>query len=182
MKHKEQILKLRSEGKTYRQIREITGASKGTISYHCNDDQKLKHKESRERNLLKSRISKKINRFKEKTSSSINRVLSTKVRHFNMNRKTKKDTLPSFTLQDVIDKFGDNPMCYLTGKSINLYDSKSYNFDHIIPISRGGSNDLDNLGLATPCANSAKSDKTPEEFLELCKCVLVHFGYTISKP
>lgn len=32
---KEQILKLRKEGKTYSQIKEIVGCSKSTISYHC---------------------------------------------------------------------------------------------------------------------------------------------------
>jgi hypothetical protein len=32
---KEQILKLRLEGKTYSEINIITGASKATISYHC---------------------------------------------------------------------------------------------------------------------------------------------------
>ena len=34
-KLKEQILALRAEGKTYNEIAKITGASKGTISYHC---------------------------------------------------------------------------------------------------------------------------------------------------
>ena len=42
MKHKEEILKLRAEGKTYNEIKEITGASKGTISYHCGEGQKEK--------------------------------------------------------------------------------------------------------------------------------------------
>lgn len=32
---KEQILALRAEGKTYNEIHRLTGASKGTISYHC---------------------------------------------------------------------------------------------------------------------------------------------------
>jgi len=32
---KEQILKLRNEGKSYGEIKIITGASKATISYHC---------------------------------------------------------------------------------------------------------------------------------------------------
>ncbi len=32
---KEQIVKLRQEGKTYKQIRTITGYAKATISYHC---------------------------------------------------------------------------------------------------------------------------------------------------
>lgn len=32
---KNEILRLRDEGKTYNQIKEITGLSKSTISYHC---------------------------------------------------------------------------------------------------------------------------------------------------
>lgn len=39
---KVQILKLRSEGKTYQEIKDITGASKSTISYHCGEGQKDK--------------------------------------------------------------------------------------------------------------------------------------------
>jgi len=45
MKHKDQILKLRAEGKTYNEIRDITGASKGTIAYHCGEGQKAKTRE-----------------------------------------------------------------------------------------------------------------------------------------
>jgi len=37
---KEQILKLREEGKTYDQIASILKCSKSTISYHCNNDVK----------------------------------------------------------------------------------------------------------------------------------------------
>jgi len=44
-KHKEKILKLRAEGKTYNEIKEITGASKGTIAYHCGEGQKQKTRE-----------------------------------------------------------------------------------------------------------------------------------------
>lgn len=42
MKHKDEILRLRSEGKTYNEIQKITGASKGTISYHINPKVKEK--------------------------------------------------------------------------------------------------------------------------------------------
>jgi hypothetical protein len=38
----EQILELREAGKTYTEIREITGASKSTISHHCGAGQKGK--------------------------------------------------------------------------------------------------------------------------------------------
>lgn len=39
---KEQILKLRAEGKTYKEIKDVLGCSKGTIAYHCGDGQKEK--------------------------------------------------------------------------------------------------------------------------------------------
>lgn len=39
----EQILELRIQGKTYNQIREITGASKGTISYWVGEGQRDKN-------------------------------------------------------------------------------------------------------------------------------------------
>lgn len=39
---KEQILKLRAEGKTYNEIVNILGCSKGTISYHCGNKGKSK--------------------------------------------------------------------------------------------------------------------------------------------
>ena len=42
MSKKDQILQLRSEGKTYNEIRKLTGASKGTISHYCGDGQKEK--------------------------------------------------------------------------------------------------------------------------------------------
>ena len=42
MEHKENILRLRSEGKSYRQIQAILGCSKGTIAYHLGPGQKEK--------------------------------------------------------------------------------------------------------------------------------------------
>ena len=49
MKHKKNILRLRAEGKSYRQIQEIIGCSKGTIAYHLGSGQKEKtHKRTRD--------------------------------------------------------------------------------------------------------------------------------------
>jgi transposase len=42
MKHKENILRLRAEGKSYREIQEELDCSKGTISYHLGEGQKEK--------------------------------------------------------------------------------------------------------------------------------------------
>lgn len=45
MKHKEEIIRLRSEGKTYREIQIELGCSKSTIAYHVGDGQKRKSNE-----------------------------------------------------------------------------------------------------------------------------------------
>ena len=70
--------------------------------------------------------------------------------------------------------------CYLTGREIDLKDTSSYHFDHIVPRSKGGTNDLDNLGVACGDANRAKSDMHTGEFVELCKDVLEHHGYKVT--
>ena len=41
---KDEILKLRSEGKTYSEIKKELGCSKSTISYYCGKGQKEKAK------------------------------------------------------------------------------------------------------------------------------------------
>ena len=58
MKHKENILKLRAEGKSYRQIEKELGCSKGTISYHLGVGQKNKTRieKNNRRSMLKQRL------------------------------------------------------------------------------------------------------------------------------
>jgi NADPH-dependent glutamate synthase beta subunit-like oxidoreductase len=41
-KHKDSIIELYSQGKSYKQIQDILGCSKGTIAYHIGDGQKEK--------------------------------------------------------------------------------------------------------------------------------------------
>ena len=93
-------------------------------------------------------------------------------------RRSKAESL--FTTKDLLIKFGENPRCYLTGEPINLDAIETYEFDHIKPVAQGGNNSLENLGLCLRDINRAKQDKTPEEFIEICKRVLTHHGYRIS--
>ena len=71
-------------------------------------------------------------------------------------------------------------MYYLTGDKIDIYDTKSYHFDHIIPLSKGGSKSIDNLGICTKEANMAKYNLTKDEFVELCRKVVLYNTQTIS--
>ena len=61
--HKDQIIKLRKEGKTYGEIQEILGCSKGTISYHVGAGQKEKTQQRTKKN--REMIRKYIQDYKE---------------------------------------------------------------------------------------------------------------------
>lgn len=52
---KEQILQLRQEGKSYSEIKAITGCSKGTIAYHLGEGQKDKYKAANARRRARNR-------------------------------------------------------------------------------------------------------------------------------
>jgi 5-methylcytosine-specific restriction endonuclease McrA len=180
MQVKNQILDLRKQGLSYNKIQEILGCSKSTISFHCGYKQKEKKNNRQNRRRSDNCLIKKIENFRNRkykhaTYSLKNRdwcdILQIKIKGFSMNRKTKK-AKQKFSLQDLIDKIGDNPTCYLTGRSIDLSDGRSYHLDHIIPISKGGDNSLDNCNIACKEANQAKNNLSKDEFIKLCKEVI----------
>ena len=76
--------------------------------------------------------------------------------------------------KQVLDKIGKNPICYLTGRKINLKKPETYQLDHIIPTSKGGTNDLSNLGICLKEANQAKGDLTIKQLRKLCAEILTH--------
>jgi 5-methylcytosine-specific restriction endonuclease McrA len=185
---KDQILKLRKEGKTYDEIKNIIGCSKSTISYYCGNGQKEKNIERKRKRRQLNPLSRKIETFKAR------KTLKNKTERFQMRTQLKevsiskngkllsrKDCNPTFKYSDIIEKYGDNPHCYLTNRPINWNDPSTYVLDHIIPVSLGGENSLDNLGICCPQANSAKSDLCLEDFFSLCKEILINNGYEVKK-
>jgi len=177
-----EIKQLRQEGLTYDQIKDRLGCSKGTICYHLGTNQQEKHNARKRKFRAKQHpYYSKIQTFhvtKEtvRTASQLRKwykSLSDKVRLFHKDHTMQKtNTKPTFTVEDVIAKFGEKPKCYLTGEELDIYQPRAYQFDHIVPVSRGGSNSIDNLGLCTKEANQAKSDMTLDEFIQLCKRVV----------
>jgi CRISPR/Cas system Type II protein with McrA/HNH and RuvC-like nuclease domain len=92
-----------------------------------------------------------------------------------------KSSEKNFTVEEFKAKHETNPRCYLTGRTVDLQDPTSYELDHIVPATRGGSNGLENCGIASPKINRMKSDMTVEELLVACQEILEHHGYTVAK-
>jgi 5-methylcytosine-specific restriction endonuclease McrA len=182
---KDKILKLRKQGLTYAKIAESLNCAKSLVCYYCGNNQKLKMKQRQTKRRQKSHpFEMKLYNFTASPTSNKKSTIRRSKRtnhpyydkwYITMRKKT------DITIQDLINKFGENPKCYLTGDDIDINDVKSYHFDHVIPKSRGGDNSLDNIQIATKIANLSKSGMTPDEFIFLCKKVLEHNGYTIQK-
>ena len=106
--------------------------------------------------------------------NNIDTILKNKIIRFHRDKKNWKYPPMTFKVKDLLEKIGDDPKCYLTGRPIDLMDGKSYHLDHIIPKNKGGSNTLDNCNIACKDANQAKGNLLYSEFILLCKEVLNH--------
>jgi len=53
--------------------------------------------------------------------------------------------------------------CYYCRKNVALNE---YHLDHVIPLSRGGSNDISNIVVSCAACNLSKRDKLPHEFFK----------------
>ena len=187
----EDIISLRLTGLSYQQIADKLNISKSTVSYHCNNNTKnktrIRHDRNKSKAIWKYKLSDAVSEFrtrklgkgKPEYSKDWNKKLRTAVSRF----RKSLNTMPNknYTYKDVIDYFGGIIVtCELTGRTIDL-TKDDYNIDHIIPVSRGGTNELDNMAFCIPEANAAKNNLTNDEFVALCKEVCEHFGYKVTK-
>lgn len=166
---REEILRLRSLGMSYRDIQKELNCSKSTIAYYVNDQEKENVRKRQQRLRKENYLLRKTETFQAQKNGQQNKAV-----HFH--REGKKYTPINFNYSDVVEYLDGRYVCYLTGDIIDLNDPKSYSFDHIIPVAKGGTNELHNLGLTTRDANMAKSDLTLEEFVDLCVKVAKHHG------
>jgi 5-methylcytosine-specific restriction endonuclease McrA len=177
---KEKILQLRSEGKSYKEIVNILGCSSGTVAYHCGAGQKQKSIKRQQDNRKESVISSRVDHFQS------TKRIRTKSDDFQRERLRGTGKLGErnikFKWKDVIEKHGWETNCYLTGRKIDLKQPLTYQFDHIVPIGRGGESCLENLGITCQEANQAKANLEIANFLALCQEILLHHGYKVEKP
>jgi 5-methylcytosine-specific restriction endonuclease McrA len=171
---KQQILQLKEQGLSYSKIQKELGCSKATISYYLGEGQQKKVRE-RTRALRKANpLLNKIGHFKSWPYRTRKGVYD-KIRAFSCSDngiKYSEKICDDFTYKELLEKFKGT--CYLTGRPIDLYKTRQYQLDHVIPRSKGGSLTLDNCDFAVKEANFAKGDLTLEEFFQLCIDVVKH--------
>lgn len=180
---KNKIVMLRSQGLKYDEIAKTLGCAKSTVAYHVNDAQRGKSNARQAKARSANALLRKTENYQKDTIvPEKTDVVSTSTKR-SANKVTKFHYLASgeytsqkFNYRDVEEKLGDSPICYLTGEAVDLSSPATFEFDHILPRSKGGSNDLENLGLTTREANRAKNDMELEDFLELCEKILKHHG------
>lgn len=84
----------------------------------------------------------------------------------NKRKALQRDNGGSYTVQDIQKKIEiQKGRCYYCQKAFGE-GKNAYHIDHVIPLSRGGTNDLGNLVIACPHCNCSKRDKLLHEWLD----------------
>jgi len=87
-----------------------------------------------------------------------------KVRAIGHNQRARKHSAKgTHTASDIRAIYAhQNGRCYYCGQKVG----EDYHVDHVVPLSRGGTNDPSNLVIACTHCNLSKNDKLPHEWPE----------------
>lgn len=110
----------------------------------------------------KRKYAKNKNRIK-KTNKQYRQENPEKVSEWHRNYKAKKKGAEGFHTQADIDHLLESQNYLCNGCDKNL--EQGFHVDHIIPLSRDGTNWSDNLQLLCPACNLSKNKKTMEEWM-----------------
>lgn len=142
--------------------------------------------------MAKCKKQKKVDNFKAKKvgtggqkinyTQTADMIKYNKTRRFRYKCKKKERVLThKWNFEDLVERNGPDPVCYLSGEPIDYEATADYHLDHILPRNKGGDNSIENCGLATRTANQMKAHMTVDEFLKECKKILEYNGYHVTR-
>lgn len=185
----QKIIKLRQQGLSYSKIAKQLNCSKSTISHHCNQKSREKTQTRHIKNKAlcpwKYKLMEKVSNFRTRVYDNEpyhkcddwNKKFRTSVSRF----KRRGTQMETYTYNEALKHLGGTQLkCYLTGTPINILED-DYQLDHILPVSKGGTNELSNMAIACVAANQMKGGLTNEELFDWCKKILEYNGYTVTK-
>lgn len=185
-----QIIELRNKGFSYNKISQELNCSKSVICYHLGENQKSKNKsrsiKNRANHLLSQKVFDYVNKgCKElKQKSNIEKTfvekLNIKIQKFNVLDRKGIIMKGKFGVEELKNRINDVKCCELSGRAIDIQDTGSWHLDHKIPVSRGGDNSIENVAILKKEINYAKHNMTNEEFIQMCKDVLIFNGYKVK--
>lgn len=80
--------------------------------------------------------------------------------HWNNRSARKRSNDGTHTIQQIQEQLARQKYkCYYCSAKLT-----EYHIEHIVPLSRGGSNSIDNIVLACPTCNISKNDRMPHEW------------------
>lgn len=186
--------------KSYSEVARICGCDASTVRHALNPDRLRGYNERwNSRNGLKRTVHCRVSSANRRAARGPRpvhhkplcdtdlgrRTIAGKIRHSigGRVRLTNKHNEQAGVLskQEVMDKILSNPVCFYSGKPIDLY-RQAWQLDHFQPIAQGGKNHIDNLVICLQAYNMSKGDLLYEEWLEVCRNVLTHAGYTVIEP
>ena len=190
MSLKEKILELKLKGLSQSKIVEKLGCAKSTVCWHFNPEKQLKKARDRKKKIPDYEVkncrnmsrffcakteNKQFCKIKDLTFNQAHAKNRERLKNFS--KHYKSDTMEQKTkIKYVKEKYGITESnttftCRYTAKILDWTRPEEYQYDHIIPRSRGGENTLENLQIISKEANQAKGDMTHEEFVNFIKLV-----------
>lgn len=175
-KLKEAIFNMKNKGFRRKDILKIMGITitqYNYISNHVNLSKEIKIETTEQkikREILKQKSDKNkayAAAYRAKRRQEPYYLLSEKIKRFQKRSKCEN----KFTYLDIVNKFGNDPKCYISGAKIDYRNPDTYQLDHIISVHKGGSSELDNLQLINPTINQMKTFLSIDEFINLCEMV-----------
>ena len=186
----------RKRGWSYKKLAMKFNISQGTLSYRYGKNQKEKTmaRQQKRRDYFQHKVdhfldcTHDVKRNPKLMNKRPERGFDYKIRGFHKDKNNSTKGLDMTTRREQMkehlwphngkdDKGYSFPWlsCKMTGRKVSVMVPKGHyyacNLDHILPVSRGGANELENCQVLSDKINYAKGDMTNEEFFDLINTV-----------